>query len=117
MEVPTSLGSGSSQKSGDESALNARSFETVIWATGWVVDPESMNPVSDKDLEFQVNLDPDPIRIQGFDDQKLKKINTAEIFISIFLIAIYLALVLHKGRPSYRRSLQLSKENIQHFKK
>ncbi len=26
------------------------------------------------------------------------------------------SLGLHKGRPSYRRSLQLSKENIQHFK-
>jgi hypothetical protein len=30
---------------------------------------------------------------------------------------IYLSLGLHKGRPSYRRSLQPSKENIQHFKK
>jgi hypothetical protein len=31
-------------------------------------------------------------------------------------IAIYLSLGLHKGRPSYMRSLQPSKENIQHFK-
>ncbi len=30
--------------------------------------------------------------------------------------AIYLTLGLHKGRPSYRRSLQPSKDNIQHFK-
>jgi hypothetical protein len=30
-------------------------------------------------------------------------------------IAIYLSLGLHKGRPSYRRSLQRSQE-IQHFK-
>ncbi len=39
---------------------------------------------------FGLNTDPDPkrIRIQG----------------------------LHKERPSYRRSLQLSKENVQHFK-
>ncbi len=29
--------------------------------------------------------------------------------------AISLSLGLHKGRPSYKRSLQLSKENIQHF--
>jgi hypothetical protein len=29
-------------------------------------------------------------------------------------IAIYLSPGLHKGRPSYRRSLQPSKENIQH---
>jgi hypothetical protein len=28
----------------------------------------------------------------------------------------YLSLGLHKERPSYRRSLQLSKEAIQHFK-
>ncbi len=30
--------------------------------------------------------------------------------------AIYLSLGLHKGRLSYRRSLQPSKENIQHFR-
>jgi hypothetical protein len=29
---------------------------------------------------------------------------------------IYLSLCLHKGCPSYRRSLQPSKENIQHLK-
>jgi hypothetical protein len=29
---------------------------------------------------------------------------------------IYLSLGLQKGRPSYKRSLQLSKENIQHLK-
>ncbi len=32
-------------------------------------------------------------------------------------IAIYLSLGLHKGRPSYRRSLAPSKQNIQHLKK
>ncbi len=31
-------------------------------------------------------------------------------------IFFYLSLGLHKGRPSYRRSIQPSKENIQHFK-
>jgi hypothetical protein len=31
-------------------------------------------------------------------------------------IVLYLLLGLHKGRPSSRRSLQPSKENIQHFK-
>jgi hypothetical protein len=31
-------------------------------------------------------------------------------------IAIFLSLDLHKGRPSYRRSLQPAKENIQDFK-
>jgi hypothetical protein len=40
------------------------------------VDPDSLNP----DPAFQVNPDLDPVRIQGFDDQKVKKKNTAEIF-------------------------------------
>ncbi len=64
---------------------------------------------------FLLNTDPDPIRIQGFDDQKLQKI-TAEKKIIFFgsITTIYLGL--HKGRSSYRRSLQLSKENIQHLK-
>ncbi len=52
------------------------------------------------------------IRIQGFDDQKLKKFTAG----NIFWIKIYLSQGLHKGFPSYRRSLQPSKENIQHFK-
>ncbi len=41
------------------------------------------------------------------------------MYLSKFLwskIAIYFSLGLYKGRPSYRRSLQLSKENIQHLK-
>ncbi len=60
------------------------------------------------------------IRIQGFDDQKLKKKMQQKSFcLSFFrsIIAIYLSLGLYKGRPSYSRSLQSSKENIQHFKK
>ncbi len=63
------------------------------------------------------DTDPDPIRIQAFDDQKLKK-NYSGIKNNFFLIENYdyLSLGFHKGRPSYRRSLQLSKENIQHFK-
>jgi hypothetical protein len=47
-----------------------------------------------------------------------KKI-TAENFLYIFFLsktAIYLSLGLHKVCPSYRRSLQFSKEAIQHFK-
>jgi hypothetical protein len=57
--------------------------------------------------------DPDP----RFYDQKLKKI-TAEKKINFFGLktTIYLSLGLHKGRPSYRRSLQPSKENIQYLK-
>ncbi len=61
--------------------------------------------------------DPDPIRIQGFNDQKLKKI-TAEKFFLFFWskTAIYLSLGLHKVCSSNRRSLQLTKEAIQNFK-
>jgi hypothetical protein len=45
--------------------------------------------------------------------KKLKKI-TAEKKLNFFgsKTAIYLSLGLHKERPSYRRSLQLSKEAI-----
>ncbi len=54
-------------------------------------------------------------RIQGFNDQKFKKI-TAEknyIFFKNYNLPI---LGLHKERPTYRRGIQLSKEAIQHFK-
>jgi hypothetical protein len=51
---------------------------------------------------------------RGFDDKnwtnlqlKKKKLKSKT--------TIYLYLGLHKGRPSYKRSLQLSKKNIQHF--
>ncbi len=37
------------------------------------MDPDSFNPDTDPDPAYQVNPDPDPIRIQGFDEQKLKK--------------------------------------------
>ncbi len=61
-------------------------------------------------------IDPDPIRIQGFCNQKLKKF-TAEILLYIKNYStIYLSLGLNKSHPSYKRSFQLSKENIQHFK-
>jgi hypothetical protein len=71
-------------------------------------------------LRLETNTDPDsdPIRIQGFNEQKLKK-NYSWKKNSIFFgskTAIYLSLGLHKVCPSYRRSLQLTKEAIQHFK-
>ncbi len=58
------------------------------------------------------------IRIQGFDDQKWGKLYIWKNFLIFFWskIAIYLSLGLHKGRPSYRGSLQPLKENIQLFK-
>ncbi len=69
----------------------------------------------DPDLAFQVNPDPDP----GFWWSKIEEKNIVEIFKNLCWskIAIYLSQGLHNGRPSYRRSLQPSKENIQHFKK
>jgi hypothetical protein len=80
-----------------------------------ILDPDSVNPDPDPDPAFQVNPDPDP----GFDSQKIEEKNTGDFF-SFFLLlikkCIYLSAGLHKGRPSYRRSLQHSKENIQHFK-
>ncbi len=62
--------------------------------------------------------DPDPIRIQGFNDQKLKKNNSWKKKKNFLWskTAIYLSLGLHKVCPGYRRSLQLTKEAIQHFK-
>ncbi len=70
------------------------------------MDPHSFHP------------DPDPIRIQGFNDQIEKKLQL-KIFLIFFYISkteIYLSLGLHKVHPNNKRSLQLSKEAIQHFK-
>jgi hypothetical protein len=44
---------------------------------------------------------------------KLLKLKKIQFFGKI---AIYFSVSLHEGRPRYRRSLQLSKENMQHFK-
>jgi hypothetical protein len=78
------------------------------------VDPNSLNPDPDTDPDpaFQVNPDPDPIRIQGFDDQKEEEKIQQKLFYLFFLSKIAI-----NSCPSYRRSLQPSKENIQHFKK
>jgi hypothetical protein len=56
------------------------------------------------------------MQIQGSDNQKLKRnFKTAKNqFFSIKNAIFFLGL--HKGRPSYRRSLKPSKENIKHFK-
>ncbi len=35
-------------------------------------------------MNLDPDLDPDTIRIQGFDEQKLKKKNTEENFLNIF---------------------------------
>jgi hypothetical protein len=64
-----------------------------------------------------------PVRIQihswskGFDGHKLEKnYSWKKIFFVVDQTTIYLSLGLHKGRPRFQRSLQLSKWNIQHFK-
>jgi hypothetical protein len=54
------------------------------------------------------------IRMQGFYDQKLGKIYSKKKCY-FDQTTIYLSLRLHKWRPNYKRNLQLSKENIQHF--
>ncbi len=69
---------------------------------------------------FRLNTDPDPdpTRIQGFWWPKIEK-NLQLIKNYIFFwskTTIYLSLGLHKERPSYKRSLQLSKGNNQHFR-
>jgi hypothetical protein len=74
------------------------------------VDPDSLIPDSntDPDPAFQVNPDPDQVRIQGFDDQKLKKIKTAEnCFLSFFD-----NYVLATGEASSRQKITSSTSNI-----
>ncbi len=44
------------------------------------MDPDSLNPDTDLDPAFQVNPDPDPIRIQSSYDQKLKEKILQQIF-------------------------------------
>jgi hypothetical protein len=53
--------------------------------------------------------------------KNLKKCTAENFFLYIYYnflskIAMTLFLGLHKGRPTYRRSLEASKEDIQHFK-
>jgi hypothetical protein len=68
-------------------------------------------------LWFSIDLIRIRIRIQGFDDQKIKKIPGKLQLKKIgYFFDKKLSLGLHKGHTSYRRSLQPSKKNIQHFK-
>ncbi len=75
------------------------------------VDPDSLNLYPDPDPAFQVNPDLAPDQDTGLWWPKVEK----KFF--IIKIAIDLSLGLLEGRHSYRRSLQPSKENIQHVKK
>jgi hypothetical protein len=62
---------------------------------------------------YSFDTDPDPIWFQGFYDQKLEKIYSWIFFFFLSKTTIYLSLGLHKGRPSYKRSLHLSKTDAQ----
>jgi hypothetical protein len=69
------------------------------------VDPDSLDP----DPGFQVN--PDPIRIQGFDDQRLKIEITAENFLYLFLdqICNYVQVTEEAFSPQKRTSITSKK--------
>ncbi len=56
---------------------------------------------------FRMNTKPDPIRIQGFNDQKRKtKLQLKKINFFGSKTTIYLSQGLHKERPSYRRAFR-----------
>ncbi len=84
--------------------LKNRKFENKTVRYGTYV-AELWIRIPDTDPAFQVNPDPDLIRIQGFNDQKLKKKST-DLIKNCNLLMSKL-----QEKPA---SL---KENIQHFKK
>ncbi len=64
---------------------------------------------------YSCDTDPDPVYFWPKIEKYLQLKNKINFFGS--KTTIYLSLGLNEGRPIYRRSLQHSKENIQHFKK
>ncbi len=83
-------------------------------------DPRWFNadPDTYPDPAFFLIADSDPgsgSRVWWLKIEKNLQLEIKFLF-SLSKLAIYLSLGLHKGRTSYRRSLQPSKENIQHFK-
>jgi hypothetical protein len=82
---------------------------TTLWVSG--VSAVVFSRVADP-CSFET--DPDP----GFDEQKLKKFTVKKNNRNCFgsKTTVYLSIGIHKGRPSYKRSLSLSKENIRHSK-
>jgi hypothetical protein len=71
-----------------------------------------MNP----DPEFTVNLDPNLIRIQGFDDQNVDKKKSADIFIDQILQFTYPKASI-KDIQATGEAFSPKKENVQHCKK
>ncbi len=65
---------------------------------------------------FRLNTHPDPDPGGLITKNWRKKLQKKNIYFFGSKTIIYLSIGLLKGRPSYKRSLQLSEENIQHFK-
>ncbi len=81
-----------------------------------VVDPDSLNPDPWNRIRIQhVKLICNRIRIQS--GSRFFFFVLFLFFVFKIIITIYLSLGLHKWRPSNKRSLQPSKENIQDFRK
>jgi hypothetical protein len=74
-----------------ESGFSSRWCGSTTLLKARVADPHSFHP--DPDPAFRLNTDPDtdpdPNRIQGFNDQKLKKKITAEKKIKFFWIKLH----------------------------
>jgi hypothetical protein len=62
------------------------------------------------------DTDPDPAFKAEYRSESRVFIKKIEKKFTAEKTTIYISLGLHKGRSSCKRSLQLSKENIQHFK-
>jgi hypothetical protein len=73
-------------------------------------------PALAKITGFRIRIHLIRIRIQGFLWAEKKFQLKFYFYFFGSKITIYLSQGLHKGRPNYKRSLQLSKDNIQHFK-
>jgi hypothetical protein len=86
----------------------------LLIPTGRVSDPHWLNADPDTDPDPAFFLIPDPGSGSRVWWSKIEKNLQLEDLIKFFWskIATYLSLGLHKGRPSYRRNLQPSKENI-----
>ncbi len=95
---------------------NVKTFQLYIVFRFLVINTLDLDPDSYPHWQKMLDSDPDPD--PGFWRPEIEKESTAENFLTIFWseIAIYLFLGLHKGRPSYRKSLLPTKDNIQHFK-
>ncbi len=109
---PSWTGTGSGTASTPSPSSTGTRHSSVIFS--WLQFRMHLIWIRIRIQHFKLNSDPDP---GVFDDKnrEKKKIQLQKTFF-LSKTTIYLSLSLHKGRPSYNRCLQLSKENIQHFK-